>query len=44
VAGEKFTAGRMGKYTIRENADLGVNVLLGLLFIYNTENIDQFNW
>ena len=44
VAGEKFTAGKLGEYTIQEDADLGVNVLLGLPFIYNAENIDQFNW
>ncbi len=44
VAGEKFTAGRLGEYTIQEDADLGVNVLLGLPFIYNGDNIDQFNW
>ncbi len=44
VAGEKFTAGRLGEYTIQEDADLGVNVLLGLPFIYNAANIDQFNW
>jgi rhamnose transport system substrate-binding protein len=44
VAGEKFTAGKLGEYTIQEDADLGVNVLLGLPFIYNAENIDKFNW
>jgi len=44
VAGEKFTAGRLGEYTIKEDADLGVNVLLGEPFVYNAANIDQFNW
>lgn len=44
VAGEKFTAGRLGEYTIQEDADLGVNVLLGMPFVYNAANIDQFNW
>jgi len=44
VAGEKFTAGKLGEYTIQEDADLGVNVLLGQPFIYNAANIDQFNW
>jgi rhamnose transport system substrate-binding protein len=43
-AGEKFKAGRLGEYTIQDDPDLGLNVLLGLPFIYNKDNIDQFNW
>lgn len=43
-AGEKFTAGRLGDYTIQDDPDLGLNVLLGLPFIYNKDNIDKFNW
>ncbi len=43
-AGEKFTAGRLGEYTIQDDPDLGLNVLLGLPFIYNKDNIDNFNW
>ena len=43
-AGETFTAGRLGEYTIQDDPDLGLNVLLGLPFIYNKDNIDQFNW
>jgi rhamnose transport system substrate-binding protein len=43
-AGEKFSAGRLGEYTIQDDPDLGLNVLLGLPFIYNKDNIDNFNW
>ena len=43
-AGEKFTAGKLGEYTIEDDPDLGLNVLLGPPFIYNKDNIDQFNW
>lgn len=42
--GDSFTAGRLGEYTIQEDDALGVNVLLGLPFIYNADNIDDFNW
>ncbi len=44
AVGDTFTAGKLGEYTVQENADLGVNVLLGLPFIYNADNIDDFNW
>jgi rhamnose transport system substrate-binding protein len=43
-AGETFTAGRLGEYTIEDDPDLGLNVLLGLPFVYNADNIDDFNW
>jgi rhamnose transport system substrate-binding protein len=43
-AGDTFKAGKLGEYTVKEDPDLGLNVLLGLPFIYNGENIDQFNW
>jgi rhamnose transport system substrate-binding protein len=43
-AGEKFTAGKLGEYTVQDDPDLGLNVLLGLPFIYNKDNIDNFNW
>jgi rhamnose transport system substrate-binding protein len=43
-AGDTFKAGKLGDYTVKEDPDLGLNVLLGLPFIYNAENIDQFNW
>jgi rhamnose transport system substrate-binding protein len=44
VAGEKFTAGKLGEYTIEDDPDLGLNVLLGLPFIYNADNLDDFDW
>ena len=44
AVGDKFTAGKLGEYTVEENADLGMNVLLGVPFIYNADNIDDFNW
>ena len=43
-AGDKFKAGRLGDYTIQDDPTLGLNVLLGLPFIYNKYNIDKFNW
>jgi rhamnose transport system substrate-binding protein len=42
--GDKFTAGKLGEYTVQENPDLGKNVLLGPPFVYNKDNIDDFNW
>ena len=44
AAGDSFTAGRLGDYTVAEDADLGANILLGLPFIYTADNIDNFNW
>jgi rhamnose transport system substrate-binding protein len=44
VVGDKFTAGRLGEYTVQEDPDLGLNVLLGLPFIWNKDNIDDSNW
>jgi rhamnose transport system substrate-binding protein len=44
VAGDTFTAGRLGEYTVEDDPDLGLNVLLGLPFIYNADNIDDFDW
>jgi len=43
-AGDTFTAGRLGSYTVQDDPDIGLNVLLGPPFIYNKDNIDQFNW
>lgn len=43
-AGETFTAGRLGDYTIQEDPDLGLNVLLGPPFVWNKDNIDDSNW
>ncbi|MDK2980561.1 MAG: rhamnose transport system substrate-binding protein [Chloroflexota bacterium] len=42
--GESFSAGRLGDYTIEDDPDLGLNVLLGLPFVYNADNIDNFDW
>ncbi len=43
-AGDTFEAGRLGSYTIEDDPELGLNVLLGLPFIYNADNIDNFDW
>jgi len=44
VAGDKFTAGRLGEYTIQDDPDLGLNVLLGQPFVWDKDNIDDSNW
>lgn len=44
VAGEKFTAGKLGEYTLQDDPDLGLNILLGLPFIWDKNNIDDSNW
>jgi rhamnose transport system substrate-binding protein len=44
AAGQTFTAGRLGEYTVQDDPDLGLNVLLGLPFVYNGDNIDNFDW
>ncbi len=43
-AGETFTAGRLGEYTVEDDPDLGLNVLLGAPFVYDADNIDDFDW
>jgi rhamnose transport system substrate-binding protein len=43
-AGDTFKAGKLGDYTINDDPDNGLTVLLGLPFVYNKDNIDQFNW
>jgi rhamnose transport system substrate-binding protein len=40
VAGDKFTAGKLGDYTI----DADGTVLLGKPTIFSKDNIDQFNF
>ncbi|HVS47450.1 MAG TPA: rhamnose ABC transporter substrate-binding protein [Candidatus Dormibacteraeota bacterium] len=40
TAGEKFTAGRLGDYTI----DTSTTVLLGPPFVFKADNIDQLNF
>lgn len=42
--GDTFTAGKLGEYTVQDSPDLGHNVLLGPPFVYNADNIDDFNW
>lgn len=42
--GDKFTAGKLGEYTVQESPELGKNVLLGDPFVYNADNIDDFDW
>jgi len=42
--GETFSAGRLGEYTIENDPELGLNVLYGSPFVYNAENIDDFDW
>ena len=44
AVGDTFSAGKLGDYTIEDDPDLGLNVLLGLPFIYNADNIDDFDW
>jgi rhamnose transport system substrate-binding protein len=43
-AGDKFTAGKLGEYTVADDPENGLTVLLGQPFVYNKDNIDQFNW
>ena len=43
-AGETFDAGKLGQKTVEDDSDLGLNVLLGLPFIWNKDNIDDSNW
>lgn len=43
-AGETFTAGRLGEYAVEDDPELGLNVLLGMPFVYNGDNIDDFDW
>jgi rhamnose transport system substrate-binding protein len=38
--GETFQAGRLGSYTVGENGE----VLLGPPFVFNADNIDQFDF
>jgi rhamnose transport system substrate-binding protein len=46
-AGEKFSAGKLGEYTIEDDTSdggLGLNVLLGLPTIFSKDNIDDFDF
>ncbi|MBP1692875.1 MAG: rhaS [Chloroflexi bacterium] len=42
--GDKFTAGKLGEYTVQDDPSLGPNVLLGPPTIFNKDNIDNFNF
>ena len=42
--GDKFTAGKLGDYTVQDDPNLGPNVLLGPPTIFNKDNIDNFNF
>ncbi len=39
--GDTYSAGRLGKYTVRDDPTMGPNILLGLPFIWNKDNIDE---
>jgi rhamnose transport system substrate-binding protein len=43
-AGQTFEAGKLGEYTIEEDADGGLSVLLGTPFVFNADNIDDFDF
>jgi rhamnose transport system substrate-binding protein len=43
-AGDTFKAGKLGSYTVQDDPDLGLNVLLGPPTIFNKDNIDNFNF
>jgi rhamnose transport system substrate-binding protein len=43
-AGETYDAGKLGSYTIEDDPDLGLNVLLGPPTIFDKNNIDDFNF
>jgi len=42
--GDKFTAGKLGDYTVQDDPNLGPNVLLGPPTIFNKDNIDNFKF
>ncbi len=39
--GDTFSAGRLGKYTVRDDEYLGPMISLGPLFVWNKDNIDE---
>ncbi len=43
-AGDTFKAGKLGSYTVQDDPDLGLNVLLGPPTVFNKDNIDDFNF
>ncbi len=42
AAGETFTAGDMGEYTIVEAADGGTEIILGPPFKFDSSNIEEW--
>jgi rhamnose transport system substrate-binding protein len=42
--GQKFTAGKLGKYTIIKGADKKPQVILGPPFVFNKKNVGKFNF
>jgi rhamnose transport system substrate-binding protein len=42
--GDKFTAGRLGSYTVQDDPKLGSTIILGPPTIFNKDNIDKFNF
>jgi rhamnose transport system substrate-binding protein len=42
--GDKFTAGTLGEFTIRSDETTGLNILLGLPFVWDKDNIDDSHW
>lgn len=44
AAGDKFTAGKLGDYTVQEDPSFGPMVLLGQPTVFNKDNIDKFNF
>ena len=42
--GQKFTAGKLGKYTIIKGADGKPQVILGPPFVFNKKNVGKFNF
>jgi rhamnose transport system substrate-binding protein len=44
AVGDKFTAGKLGEFTVENGADGAPEVLLGQPTIFNKDNIDNFNF
>ena len=42
--GQKFTAGKLGKYTIIKGADKKPQVILGPPYVFNKKNVGKFNF
>ncbi len=42
--GDKFTAGKLGEYTVADDPTFGPMILLGQPTVFNKDNIDKFNF